>query len=348
MNASLAALPATRGRSSYEGFRAVIKAVGTGRRGSRSLTREEAHGAMAQLLAGEVSPAQVGAFLIAMRIKGETPEELAGMAQALRDARTGADDAPAGGPLVACAGAYDGMVDAPHLSLAAAVLAAAAGARIVVHCGDPLGPKHGTRPAQVLAALGGPERPSAKESLAMLERSGVALVHAGVAVAGWEALTALRDEIGLRSPLHTAEKLVDHLGATRFVVGHTHSSYAGRILGALELLGARAAVAVRGMEGSDVVRAARPVAAESDGVLDLPQTPGSLLRGDGDPALAARLTREIATGAEHGPAATAAVLSAAVRVYAAGLCTSPRDGARLVADAVADGRAEAALDALVV
>lgn len=346
MNASLAALPATRGRSSYEGFRAVIKAVGTGKRGSRSLTSEEAHDAMAQLLAGEVSPAQIGAFLIAMRIKGETPEELAGMAQAMRDARDG-PDAPAGAALVACAGAYDGMVEAPHLSLAAAVLAAAAGARIVVHCGDRLGPKHGTTPAQVLAALGGPERPGAQESLGMLERSGVALVHAGVAVSGWEALTALRDEIGLRSPLHTAEKLVDHLGATRFVVGHTHSAYRERILGALELLGAGAAVTVRGMEGSDVVRAARPVAADRGGVLDLPQTPGSLLRGDGDPALAARLTRAIATGAEHGAAATAAVLSAAVRVYAAGLCPSPRDGVRLVQDAVADGRAEATLEALV-
>lgn len=347
MNASLAALPATRGRSSYEGFRAVIKAVGTGKRGSRSLTREEAHAATAQLLAGEVTPAQAGAFLIAMRIKGETPEELAGMARALGDARAG-PDAPAGAPLVACAGAYDGMVEAPHLSLAAAVLAAAAGARIVVHCGDPLGPKHGTRPAQVLAALGGPERPCVEESLAMLERSGVALVHAGVAVSGWDALTALRDEIGLRSPLHTAEKLVGHLGATRFVVGHTHSSYRERILGALELLGAQAAVAVRGMEGSDVVRAARPVAAEPGRVLDLPQTPGSLLRGDGDPVVAARLTRAIATGAEHGPAATAAVLSAAVRVYAAGLCPSPRDGVRLITDAVAEGRAEAALEALVV
>jgi len=97
----------------------------------------------------------------------------------------------------------------------------------------------------------------------MLERSGVALVHAGVAVCGWEALTALRDEIGLRSPLHTVEKLIDHLGATRFV-GHTHSSYSERILGALELLGAQAAVTVRGNAGLGR-RARRPAAGRRGG-----------------------------------------------------------------------------------
>src|SRR3954463_8454978 len=76
----------TYGRSSYIGFRATIKTVGTGPRGSRSLSFEEARDAMRALLAGEVSDAQAGAFLIAMRTKGEEPDELAGLAQALRDA----------------------------------------------------------------------------------------------------------------------------------------------------------------------------------------------------------------------------------------------------------------------
>ena len=220
-------LPERRGRSGYGGFRAVIKAVGTGPRGSRALTFDEARQATAALLAGEVSPVQAGAFLVAMRIKGETPAELAGVAQALRDVTSRAFEPPPPPssperPVVACAGAYDGMIDAPHLSLAAAVLAAAAGARVVVHCGGTLGPKRGTTPADVLAALGGPARPRPAESAAMLERAGVALVHAGTSIAGWDELAAVRDEIGLRGPLHSAEKLVDHLGATRFVVGHTH------------------------------------------------------------------------------------------------------------------------------
>jgi anthranilate phosphoribosyltransferase len=336
------------GRSEYAGFRAVIKAVGTGPRGSRALSFEEARAATAALLAGEASPVQAGAFLIAMRVKGETPVELAGVAQALRDAaRTVAPDPPAPGrPVVACAGAFDGMTDAPHLSLAAAVLAAAAGARVVVHCGSTLGPKRGTTPADVLAALGGPARPEPSDSRAMLDRAGVALVHAATAIPGWEALAAVRDEIGLRGPLHSAEKLVDHLGATRFVVGHTHSSYRERILGALELLGAQHAVTVRGMEGADLLRVARPAAADARGPLDIPDAPGLVLRGDADPAVAAALTRAIVKGDEHGAAARTATLSAGLRLVAGGRCEDVASGAALATAAIADGRAAATLEAL--
>lgn len=342
------AAPTRRGRSEYAGFRSVVKAVGTGPRGSRALTFDEARAATAALLAGEVTPAQAGAFLVAMRIKGETAHELAGMTQALRDAaRRVAPEPPAGGrPVVACAGAFDGMAEAPHLSLAAAVLAAAAGARVVVHCGSTLGPKRGTTPADVLRALGGPGRPAPAESLAMLERADVALVHAGAAIPGWDALARVRDEIGLRGPLHSAEKLVDHLGATRFVVGHTHSSYRERLLGALALLGARRAVAVRGMEGADVLRVGRPSAADEHGPLDLPEVPGGVLRGDADPLLAAELTRAITAGDDHGIATQTATLAAGLRLYAAGRCDGVAAGARLAARAISDGRATATLEAL--
>jgi len=337
-----------RGRSDYAGFRAVIKAVGTGPRGSRALTFDEARNATAGLLAGEVSPVQAGAFLVAMRIKGETPAELAGIAQAMRDAaRAVAPDPPSGGRrIVACAGAYDGISEAPHLSLAAAVLAAAAGARVVVHCGSRIGPKRGTTPGDVLVALGGPLRPHPAESLAMLERSDVALIHAGAAIPGWDALAGVRDEIGLRGPLHTAEKLVDHLGATCFVVGHTHSSYRERILGALSLLGAQRAVAVRGMEGTDILRPARPSAADAAGPLEIADQPGDVLRGDADPQVSAELTRAIAAGEDYGVAGRTALLSAGVRLYAAGCCASVGAGAALASAAVADGRAAATLEAL--
>ncbi len=343
-----AAAPQRFGRSEYAGFRAVIKAVGTGPRGSRALSFDEARSATAALLAGEVSPVQAGAFLVAMRIKGETPTELAGIAQALRDAaRSVAPDAPQSSrATVACAGAFDGMADAPHLSIAAAVLAAACGARVVVHCGSTLGPKRGTTPADVLAALGGPLRPEPVESLAMLERADVAIVHAGTAIPGWDQLAQLRDEIGLRGPLHSAEKLVDHLGATRFIVGHTHSCYRERLLGALDHLAAQRAVTVRGMEGADILRVARPSAAEGKGPLDISEAPGLVLRGDADPGIAAELTWAIVGGDEHGVAAQTATLTAGLRLYVAGRCDSVAAGAQLAAAAVTDGRATATLEAL--
>jgi anthranilate phosphoribosyltransferase len=333
------------GHSHYEGFRATIKTVGTGVRGSRALTFEEAREAMAALLAGEVSDTQVGAFLIAMRIKGEQPEELAGMAQGLRDAapRVHAD---ARRPLVACAGAYDGTADAPNLSVAVGATAASCGAGVVMHCGDTLGPKRGTTVADVLAALGGLGRPALEESRAMLERCGLCLVHAGVALPGWTRLAELRDEIGLRGPVHSAEKLVDWFGARRFVVGHTHTAYAERLVGALEHLGCERAIAVRGLEGSDVMRPGRPVAYQRGAVLELPELLGARLRGGGGAEESAWLTRVALRGEGDDLLAHTVALSAGVRLYAAGLAPDPRTGAREAREALRDGRAAATLSAL--
>jgi anthranilate phosphoribosyltransferase len=341
----VASVGASLRHSRYEGFRATIRTVGTGVRGSRALTFDEARAAMGALLAGEISDAQAGAFLVAMRIKGEQPDELAGMAQALRDA---APVAQADGqrPLVACAGAYDGSADAPHLSLAAGVAAAACGAGVVMHCGDTLGPKRGTTVADVLAACGGPGRPTLEESRAMLERCGACVVHAGAALPGWSRLATLRDEIGLRGPVHSAEKLVDWFGARRFVVGHTHAAYAERLVGALERLGAERAVAVRGLEGSDVIRPGRPVAHERGRTLELPELLGARLRGDAGAEESAWLTRVALRGESDDLLAHTIALSAGVRLYAAGLAPDPLSGAREARESLRDGRAASTLSAL--
>jgi anthranilate phosphoribosyltransferase len=344
-----------QGRAAYDGFRSTIKAVGTGVRGSRDLSFAEARAALGLLIAGDVSPAQTGAFLVAMRIKGESPTELAGFAQALRDvSQPLASASPR--TLVACAGAYDGVADSPNLSLAAGVVAASAGAGIVLHCGDSLGPKHGTTVADVLGALGGPRRPSADQSRRMLDASGVTVVHAGEALPGWRELAAIRDEIGVRGPMHSAEKLVDYFGARRFVIGHTHSSYAERLLGALELLGAERSVAVRGVEGSDMMRPGRPQAFEPGHALELPQRIESRItrsapvdRSLGPEHAAERsamITSELLSGELRGPIAYAVALNAGLRLYAAGLVEDTRDGLELAEAAVADGGAQATLRAM--
>jgi anthranilate phosphoribosyltransferase len=335
----------TRGKAGYAGFRAVIKAVATGPRGSRDLTFDEAREATAALLDGDISPAQAGAFLIGLRVKGEAADELAGVAQALRD-RAAALHAPPGRPLVVSCGAFDGVAESPALGLAASICAAAGGASVVTACGERLGPKHGVTPADVLAELGGPSRPTPEQSEAMLARAGVALVHAGAALPGWEQLAVLRDEIGLRGPVHSAEKLVDWFGARRFVVGHTHGGYGPKLLGALTRLGAERAVAVRGIEGSDLLRPGRPSALGDAGPLDLPERLGITLRGDADPTLAAALTRAVLAGDDHGAARHAVTVSAAVRLYAAGLVADPADGVRRAEAVLAEGRALATLDAL--
>lgn len=334
------------GRSRYPGFRMTIKAAGTGPRGSRDLTFDEAREAMRALLAGEVTPAQAGAFLIALRMKGEDPVELAGITQGLRDAREPLMASRDGAPLVSSAGSYDGVAESPSLPLAAGVLAAAAGVRIVIHCAGTLGPKYGVTPLNVLTALGGPERPSYAASLAMLERAGIGVVHAGEAIPGFDRLAEIRDEVGLRGPVHSAEKLVDHFGARRFVVGHTHSTYTDKLAGAMDALGAERAVLVRGIEGGDVARPGRPAAFVGAERLDLPETMGMVLRGEADAELSAALTRAIVAGEERGVAARAACISAGLRLYAGGVVTTPREGIAAAEAAAGDGRAAAVLDRL--
>lgn len=344
MSAGTARSRQTYGRTSYEGFRATIKLVGTGPRGSRALAFEEAREAMRALLAGETSDAQTGAFLIAMRVKGEEPEELAGLAQGMRDAALSTE--PVAGDPVACAGAYDGVADSPQLSLAAAAIAAGAGAACVLHCGDSLGPKYGTTPAHVLEALGGPLRPTLEQSRQMLAASGLALVHSGEAIPGWERLARIRDEVGLRGPVHSAEKLVDHLGARRFVVGYTHQPYGPRLVGALQHLGAESALAVRGIEGSDVPRPARPQAS-AEAPLELPQRLDlRLAPGGASAAESAQLTRALVRGEERGSAAVAATLGAMLRLRAAGRAESVEAGMAAAREAVDSGAAAASLDRL--
>ena len=329
----------------YEGFRTLIKAVGTGPHGSRDLAFDEAREATAALLRGEVAPAQAGAYLVAMRIKGEAPAELAGTATALADAAVPLA-ADTDRPLVACAGSYDGMGRAPSLSLAAGVVAAACGAGVVVHCGDTLGPKYGVTPADVLAALGGPAAPTPQQSRAMLERAGVTLVHAGTAINGWRELAALRNQVGVRGPLHSAEKMVGFFGARRFVVGHTHSSYTDKLVDALELLGAERAVAVRGLEGSDVLRPGRPLAFTSRGAVELPERLGERLAGEETAPAAAAATRAVLAGERDGLLAYSVALSAGLRLWAAGLADDVHAGTRAAEAALADGRAAATLVAM--
>ena len=333
-----------RGRSAYPGFRGTIKLIGTGPRGSRDLTFDEAREAMAALLAGETTDTQAGAFLLGMRVKGETSEELAGFAQALREAAEPLE-AAVDRPLVACSGAYDGVAEAPHLSLAAAALAAACGAGVVMHCGVRLGPKYGMTQGDVLAALGGPQTPAPEDSVRMFEASGLTLVHTPAVLPGWERLAAVRDEVGVRGPVHAAERLLTFFGARRFVVGFTHSSYSGKLLGALRHLGARRAIAVRGIEGSDVLRPGRPTAFDLDGPLELPEELGVRVEPDGGPEVSAELTRGVLAGEVNGASARAVAISAAVRLYAAGVADL-RHGIPLAERALADGRGRATLDAL--
>jgi anthranilate phosphoribosyltransferase len=156
----------------------------------------------------------------------------------------------------------------------------------------------------------------------------------------------VRDEIGLRGPIHSAEKLVDWFGARRFVVGYAHGQYAERLCDALALLGAERAYSVRGPEGSDVLRPGRPTAHLDSRPLDLPESIGERLPDAPGVEASAEITRAVVTGEADRVTAYGVALSAALRLHACELVPTVSLGVSAARAAVADGRAAATLAAL--
>lgn len=340
-----------RPRARYDGFQAYVKRVGTGPKGSRDLSFEEARAALGAILDGLADPAQTGAFLVASRIKGEAPEEIAGFAAALRERCIVARPDP-GMPIVACAGGYDGVVEGPQLSLAVAAIAAASGAAIALHGAPPLGPKHGTTATQVVEALGLEPALTPAASALVLERTGIGVFWTPLLCPPWEALRPLRDAIGVRTPINAAEKLLAPVACDAFVAGVTHLPYAVRLLEALRRLDAGRALMVRGLEGSDVAKPGRPKVYELSHreITEAAVGDGDSLPLDAATAGAggsARLTRELVSGLAPREVTGCAVLSAGLRLYAAGVAASPSAGSAAARAALESGAAADSLAAFI-
>ena len=219
-------------------FRELIGKVGSGEHTSTGLSRVEAYEAMALMLRGEVDGAQMGAFLIAHRIRRPTPEELAGMLEAYRDLGPSLQTP---GRRALCFGVpYDGRDrTAPLLPLLALTLAAE-GLPVVLHGGAPMPVKYGVTLAELFACLGlewrGLPLAAVQERL---DRHGLALTHQPDHFAAAERLVPVRDAIGKRPPVASLELLwTPHRGERLLVSGFVHpptESRAWEALSAVEI-----------------------------------------------------------------------------------------------------------------
>jgi anthranilate phosphoribosyltransferase len=231
-------------------FRQLIGKVGSGTHTSTGLSRAEAAEAMALMLGGRLPPAQLGAFLIAHRIRRPAPLELAGMLDALR-AEGPALHTP--GRRALCFGVpYDGRSrTAPLLPLLALTLAAA-GQPVVLHGGGPMPVKYGVTLAELFGALGIDWPALSLEQLQrQLDRHQLALSHQPRHLPAAEPLVQIRDLIGKRPPLATLELLwTPHRGAHLQVCGFVHPPTETLALEALQLAGERDVLLLKGQEGS--------------------------------------------------------------------------------------------------
>ena len=232
-----------------------LREIGRGKDGARSLTRAQSADLMARLLDGQVGDVEAGAFAIAMRIKGETPEELAGFMDAVAPRLLPLPEPPAAGAVVLPS--YNGARKLPNLVPLLALQLAREGLPVLVH-GLEEDPGRVTT-AAVFEALGLPAVRDAAGVAARWAAGMPAFVATGDLHPSLARVLALRRLIGLRNPAHSLAKLLPALGAQRNavrVVNHTHPEYAAS-LGEFLALTQATAMLMRGTEGEPVADARR-------------------------------------------------------------------------------------------
>jgi anthranilate phosphoribosyltransferase len=220
-----------------------IKEIGRGKEGARPLTRAQAEDLLGQVLDGTVTDLEVGAFCLAMRIKGETADEMAGFLDAVRSrmALLPASDVP-----VVVIPSYNGARKLPLLTPLLALLLAREGLPVLIH-GTPTEDKR-VFVSEVLQALG-LSIDSAPEKIA---NGTVAFVSTGVLLPGLQRLLDVRRVVNLRNPAHSLVKLMNPVnGPALLVSSYTHPEYAVSMADTFALAQAHALL-IRGTEGEAV------------------------------------------------------------------------------------------------
>jgi anthranilate phosphoribosyltransferase len=300
---------------------AYIKEIGRGKEGARSLTREQAHDLMSQLLDGRLSDLEIGAFALAMRIKGESVAELSGFVDAVHERCL---PIPTDAPTVLLP-SYNGARKLPNLTVLLAMLLAQEGLQVIVH-GLAHDPNRVTT-AEVFYDLGLPIARDAADIRAAWGRREPVFVRTELLCEPLARLLDVRRVVGLRNSGHTIAKVLPVCEGSVRVVNYTHPEYARLLADYLNASGANALL-MRGTEGEPVADARRMPridayvagglradlgVAAHDGVL----TALPVLPRDQDAATTARYVQSVVSGAVPAPAPIAHQVEAVLRVLAA-------------------------------
>ena len=225
------------------GISHYLKEIGRGKDGARPLTREQAADLLGQVLDGTVSDLEIGGFCIAMRVKGETPEEMAGFMDALHQRL---NLLPASTTATVVLPSYNGARKLPVLTPLLALLLAREGLSVLVH-GTPTETKR-VFSSEVLAALGVPALAAIKK----IVPGEVAFAPTELLSPALKRLLDVRRLLGLRNPAHSLVKLINPVeGKSLVVSSYTHPEYAISMAATFERVKANAML-LRGTEGEGV------------------------------------------------------------------------------------------------
>ena len=303
---------------------------------------------------GEASPAQIAAILVGLRVKGETVDEVAGGARALRDAMV---RLPSEGPdsLVDTCGTGGGAVTTFNISTAAALVAAGAGVRVAKHGNRSFTSQCGS--ADVLEALGVRIDCTVDEMAATLREAGIVFMFAPLMHPAMRHVGPVRRELAIHTVMNILGPLANPAGAGRQVVGVADAHRLPLIAGALAQLESRRAMVVHGEPGMDEVSPLGPtrVLEVRDGdvrewTID-PESVGLATNdarelGGRDPGSNARVIEDVLTGKVGGGARAAVLLNAAAAIHVSGDEEDFARSVRRAEKALAGGEAHKALERL--
>ena len=313
-----------------------------------NLTEDEAAAAFEVIMRGDATPSQIAGFVVALRMKGETVEELTGFA---RTARAVATPIRIEGALLdTCGTGGDGLATF-NISTLAAIVASACGARVAKHGNRAASSMCGS--ADVLEQLG-VKIDLAPEGVARcIDDVGIGFLFAPVFHPSFRFAGVPRRELGLRTVFNVLGPLCNPAGAKYQALGVADGAMAAKMAEVLQRLGVERAIVFHASDGMDELSvASSSVVIEIDGTrkeyeldpaeLGLSKAPLEAMRGGG-PADNARLAREV-LGGEKGPRRDVVLLNAAAALRAAGLAKDWKDGLGMAGDAIDSGRAGEVLD----
>ena len=316
------------------------------------LSEAQAAACMDELMTGTATPAQFGAYVTALRMKGETIDEIAGMARVMREKSSRID---IDGALLDTCGTGGDASGSFNVSTCAAFVAAGAGARVAKHGNRAMTSQCGS--ADVLEALGAKIDLTPDHVKRCIERAGVGFMFAQGFHPAMKYVAPLRREIGIRTVFNMLGPLTNPAGADCQVVGVARAQLVEKMAGALQRLGSRRALVVHGDDGFDEFSISGPstVTELAGGALRTyrvaPEDVGlarhdvGFLRG-GTPEQNATELKLVLDGAP-GPLRDFTLMNAGAALVAWGAAPDLRDGVAIAEKSIDSGGAAASLAAFV-
>ena len=317
-----------------------------------SLSTEQAAEAMNEIMSGDATPAQFGAFVTALRLKGETPDEIAGMAQVMREKALRVN---VEGSLVDTAGTGGDASGSFNISTTAAIVVAGAGVKVAKHGNRAMSGACGS--ADVLEALGVKIDLSPEGVQRCLEEVGFGFMFAQRYHPSMRFAAGPRREIGIRTVFNILGPLTNPAGATSHLVGVADAGVGEKMAQVLGRLGGVHALVVHGIDGLDEITLGdeTQVWELKDGSVSTyttsPEEMGfnrvpleNLKAGSVEDSV--RMLRDVLQG-KRGPTGDIVLMNAAAALLAADRVASLKDGVSMAAESIDSGEANRKLEALV-